>query len=73
MDDGFAMRLRKLRESQRPVRSMTVTSQLMGLPPDAVRKYERGEVKPSYDALKAIADYFSVSVDFLMGRENSPI
>ena len=44
--DEFPERLRRLRESMRPVRSMTVTSQLMGLSPDALRKYERGEVEP---------------------------
>ena len=42
----FGKRLRELRESMKPVRSMTVTSQLMGLSPDALRKYERGEVEP---------------------------
>ena len=36
----FPERLRKLRESMRPVRSMTVTSQLMGLHPDMLRRYE---------------------------------
>ena len=50
----FGKRLRELRESMKPVRSMTVTSQLMGLSPDALRKYERGEVEPRMSALKAI-------------------
>lgn len=61
----FGKRLRELRESMRPVRSMTVTSQLMGLSPDALRKYERGEVEPKMSALKAIADYYGVSIDEL--------
>ena len=56
----------------RPVRSMTVTSQLMGLHPDMLRRYERGEVEPSMDALYKIADYYGVSTDYLMGRTNSP-
>ena len=54
----FPERLRKLRESMRPVRSMTVTSQLMGLHPDMLRRYERGEAEPSMDALYKIADYY---------------
>lgn len=70
VDDGFAVRMRKLREAKRPLRSMMVTSELMGLQSDAVRRYERGEARPSYDALKAIADYYNVSVDYLMGRTN---
>lgn len=61
----FAKRLRALRENMKPVRSMTVTSQLMGLSPDALRKYERGDVEPKMSALKAIADYYGVSIDEL--------
>lgn len=68
--DMFPERLRKLRESKKPVRSMTVTSQLMGLPDTAIRRYERGEAKPTMESLIAIADYFNVSIDYLVGREN---
>lgn len=63
--DEFPKRLRKLRESMNPVRSMTVTSQLMGLSPDALRKYERGEVEPKLTALKLIASYYHISLDEL--------
>lgn len=70
--DEFPERLKRLRESMRPVRSMTVTSQLMGLHPDMLRRYERGEVEPSMDALYKIADYYGVSTDYLMGRTNFP-
>ena len=62
-------RLRRLRESMRPVRSMTVTSQLMGLSPDALRKYERGEVEPKMTALKLIAAYYHISLDELCKME----
>lgn len=61
----FGKRLRELRESMKPVRSMTVTSQLMGLSPDTLRKYERGEVEPRMSALKAMAEYYGVSIDEL--------
>ena len=66
----FPERLRKLRESRRPLKSMTVTSQLMGMKPDALRRYERGEAEPTLSALEKIADYYHVSVDYLMGRTN---
>lgn len=56
----------------RPVRSMTVTSQLMGLHPDMLRRYERGEAEPSMDALCKIADYYGTSTDYLMGRTDFP-
>lgn len=67
-DDGLPARLKYLREHKtRPIRSMDVTSELCGLSHSAFRRYERGEAKPGYDAIKAIADYFDVSVDWLMG------
>ena len=45
---------------------MTVTSQLMGMNPDALRRYERGEAEPTLSALEKIADYYHVSVDYLV-------
>lgn len=65
----FPERLRRLRESVRPVRSMTVTSQLMGLSPDALRKYERGEVEPKMTALKLMAAYYHITIDELCKTE----
>lgn len=51
---------------------MTVTSQLMGLHPDMLRRYERGEAEPSMEALQKIADYYEVSTDYLIGRTQFP-
>ena len=65
----FAARLQKLRESKKPVRSRKVTSELCGLPPDAIRRYERGEAEPTLSSLLLIADYFEVTLDELTGRE----
>lgn len=64
----FPQRLRKLRE--REGKSRVVLSQLCGLPNGAIRKYERGEISPNIDSLVAIADYFHVSTDYLLGRTN---
>lgn len=64
----FPNRLKKLREGKRPLRSMAATSELIGLPSGAIRKYERGESKPTAESLAAIADYFGVSMDYLWGR-----
>lgn len=66
----FSVRLRRLREERRPVRSMSTVSELCGLPPGAVRKYERGEIRPGMDALIALADFYEVSLDYLTGRTN---
>lgn len=67
----FAARLRRLREEQRPIRSMAVVSELCGLERGAVRRYERGERAPTMDALIALADYYGVSLDYLTGRSNN--
>ena len=75
MDSGgknmanMGARLRALREAQRPIKSMAVVSELCGLERSAVRRYERGERQPNIDALVALADYYQVSVDFLLGRK----
>ena len=61
--NDFPKRLRHLRERMRPVKSMTITSQLMGLSPDALRRYERGEREPKLRELKKIAKYYQIGLD----------
>lgn len=63
---GFGQRLQQLREKRRISRK--VLSELCGLHSDAVRRYEREEAEPTLHALVAIAEYFEVSVDYLVGR-----
>ncbi len=66
--DDFPGRLRRLRERNRPVKSMIVTGGLMGLKsPSMLRRYERGEAEPTLTALKKIARYYHVSIDYLAG------
>lgn len=33
-------------------------------------EYERGKIMPPYDKIQRLAEYFSVSVDYLMGATN---
>lgn len=66
--EDFPDRLRRLREKEH--RSRKVLSELCGLPHDAVRKYERGEVRPTMDTLIRLADYFEVSLDYMSGRSD---
>ena len=61
----FRQRLQKLREKKRI--SRRVLSELCGLAPDAIRRYERGESEPSMASLILIADFFDVSTDYLLG------
>ena len=62
----FRQRLQQLREKKRISRK--VLSELCGLNSDAVRRYERGEAEPTLHSIVAIAEYFEVSVDYLVGR-----
>lgn len=63
----FRLRLQQLREKKQISRK--VLSELCGLNSDAVRRYERGEAEPTLHSLVAIAEYFEVTVDYLVGRE----
>ena len=62
----FPDRLRKLREERRIKRY--ILSQRCGLHSDAIRRYERGEAEPDIKSLIAIANFFEVILDYLMGR-----
>ena len=37
-----------------------------------IQQYELGERKPTYDMLIALADFFDVSLDYLVGRSDDP-
>ncbi|MDD4565863.1 MAG: helix-turn-helix transcriptional regulator [Eubacteriales bacterium] len=36
------------------------------------KNYELNERKPTYNALIALADFFDVSLDYLVGRSDDP-
>lgn len=37
-----------------------------------IQSYELNEKKPSFETLIALADYFNVSLDYLVGRSDDP-
>lgn len=39
---------------------------------NTISQYETGTREASYDTLIAIADYFDVSLDYLLGRTDNP-
>lgn len=43
-----------------------------GLSERGIQNYELGKRKPEFDALIKLADYFNVSIDYLVGRSDSP-
>lgn len=42
----------------------------LGLSAGTIGMYESGKRKPSFEALESIADYFNVSIDYLVGKES---
>lgn len=66
----FRKRLIQLRQEQTCV-SREVSSGLCGLSSDMIRRYENGERIPGFFTLSKLADYFGVSVDYLLGRSDS--
>ncbi|MGM0806478.1 MAG: helix-turn-helix domain-containing protein [Bacillota bacterium] len=42
----------------------------LGFSRGKLANYEQGSRQPDYDTLQKIADYFEVSTDYLLGREN---
>ena len=38
----------------------------------SLQRFEYGTVRPSIDSLVALADYFNVSLDYLVGRSDDP-
>jgi len=64
----FAERLKKLRKDKNITQEEL--SKILGLERSSVGKYEsKQQVIPSVDVLSAIATYFNVSVDYLLGRD----
>lgn len=63
---NFGERLRFLRnEQQYSLRELAIK---LGISHSALGKYERGERQPDFKTLEIIADYFNVSIDWLLGR-----
>lgn len=70
--DGFGDRLRRLRKDHDITQSQLAAE--IGVVASAVGKYERlPQSYPSVEALIKIADYFNVSIDYLLkGVQTSP-
>ena len=62
----FAGRLKWMRE-RRGISRRTL-SELCGLSKNVIALYERSEAQPTMEALVAIAEFFGVTVDYLIGR-----
>lgn len=44
----------------------------LGMSQNSISRYETGEREADYKTLLAVAKYFNVSVDYLLGRTDNP-
>lgn len=64
------MRLKQLRE-QHNITQIKLAMDL-NLNQNSISRYETGEHEADYATLIALADYFDVSIDYLLERTNNP-
>lgn len=64
------MRLKELRK-QRNITQQRMSMDL-NMSQNTISRYETGEREAGYNELIRIADYFNVSIDYLLGRSSDP-
>jgi len=67
---GGLMRLKELRKKHKL--SQVRLSIDLNMSQNTISRYETGEREPGIAELILIADYFDVSVDYLLGRTENP-
>lgn len=65
------MLIKELRESRKiPQKELAIE---LNIPPNSLSQYENGKREPSYDLIKRIANYFDVTIDFILGNNSISI
>ena len=64
------MRLKELRQ-QKGISQLKLAMDL-SMNQNTISRYETGEREADYKTLIKIADYFKVSIDYLLGRTDNP-
>ena len=67
----FQIRLKKLRESKNM--SQYAFAKDFGTAQSTVGGWESGKREPNFETMQKLADYFNVTVDYLLGREETPM
>ena len=67
---SFSERLVLLRTSRNLTQKQVYES--IGMSAIGYQRYEYGDREPAYQKLIALADYFDVSLDYLVGRSDDP-
>lgn len=63
----FGLRLKELRTNKNLAQKEV--GAIIGVSDSSIRKYESGDRTPTPDALKTLANFFDVSVDYLLGND----
>ncbi len=66
----FSERLIELRTSRNLTQKQVYEA--IGMSAPGYQRYEYGTREPAYQNLIALADYFNVSLDYLVGRSDNP-
>lgn len=67
---GVDMRLKELRK-RRGLSQLRLAMEL-GMNQNSISRYESGEREADYQTLIQLADYFNVSIDYLLERTDNP-
>ena len=65
------LRLKELRERQHM--SQVFLGMELGMSQNTISRYETGAREADYKTLLIFADYFNVSIDYLLGRTDNPV
>lgn len=68
--ENFSDRLLSLRKSKNL--SMQDLGSVANVSDEAIRLLEKAKRSPSFEVLCALADFFDVSIDYLVGRSDNP-
>lgn len=64
----FKDRLKELRKSRGI--SQAVLAERLGISKSTIGMYETGDIVPSLEMLNAVADFFNVDINYLLGRDD---
>lgn len=67
---SFSERLKELRLAKNLTQKQVYEA--VGMSAIGYQRYEYGDREPAYQKLIALADYFDVSIDYLVGRTDNP-
>lgn len=67
----FSTRLTSLRKDRKLLQADVANK--VGIARATYGAYEQGSRQPDFDTLEKLADFFGVSLDYLLGRTNTPV